>query len=103
LHAISSKLALEHVIERGVTLSQEGRLDLGNWLPRPAIDMPEQGFKTLEACEREHILDALESTGWRVSGPKGAAKLLGLNATTLEARMRKLGITRSTSSSNWRS
>ncbi|MGH6819974.1 MAG: sigma-54-dependent Fis family transcriptional regulator [Methylocella sp.] len=44
--------------------------------------------------ERGHILAALESTGWKVSGPNGAAGLLGLKATTLEARMRKLGIFR---------
>jgi transcriptional regulator with GAF, ATPase, and Fis domain len=44
--------------------------------------------------ERQHIVDVLEQTNWRVSGEKGAAKILGLNPTTLEARMKKLGIER---------
>jgi formate hydrogenlyase transcriptional activator len=44
--------------------------------------------------ERQHITDILEQTNWRVSGEKGAAAILGLKATTLEARMKKLGIKR---------
>jgi formate hydrogenlyase transcriptional activator len=36
----------------------------------------------------------LEGTGWRVSGERGAARLLGMKPTTLEARMKKLGIAR---------
>ena len=44
--------------------------------------------------ERQHIIEVLDQTNWRVSGEKGAAKILGLNPTTLEARMKKLGITR---------
>jgi transcriptional regulator with GAF, ATPase, and Fis domain len=43
---------------------------------------------------RQRILEALEETGWRVSGPRGAAQRLGLKATTLEARMKRLGIIR---------
>lgn len=42
--------------------------------------------------ERDHIIKALETTGWRVSGSKGAAKLLDIKPTTLEARIKKLGI-----------
>jgi len=48
----------------------------------------------LEVVERNHIIDVLERTAWRVSGEKGAAKLLGLKPTTLESRMKKLGIVR---------
>ena len=48
----------------------------------------------LEVVERNHITDVLKKTSWRVSGDKGAAKLLGLKPTTLEARMKKLGIER---------
>jgi transcriptional regulator of acetoin/glycerol metabolism len=44
--------------------------------------------------EKAHILRALEATNWRVSGDKGASKLLGLKRTTLEARMKKLKVTR---------
>jgi transcriptional regulator with GAF, ATPase, and Fis domain len=48
----------------------------------------------LEEVEKNHILEVLKKTGWKVSGDKGAAKILGLNPTTLEARMKKLGIKR---------
>jgi formate hydrogenlyase transcriptional activator len=44
--------------------------------------------------QRAHILSVLERVGWRVSGEKGAASLLGMKPTTLEARMKKLGIRR---------
>ncbi|MDZ4339965.1 MAG: helix-turn-helix domain-containing protein [candidate division NC10 bacterium] len=53
-----------------------------------------QRILTLQELEREHIIKALELTGWRVSGERGAAKLLGLKPTTLDARMKKLGIKR---------
>jgi chemotaxis protein methyltransferase CheR len=48
--------------------------------------------KTMEAVEREHIVRVLEHTHWKVSGKNGAAEILGLNRSTLRARMRKLGI-----------
>jgi formate hydrogenlyase transcriptional activator len=49
---------------------------------------------TLESAEREHILRALRETGGLIAGPRGAATRLGLKRTTLNAKMRKLGITR---------
>ena len=49
----------------------------------------------LEDIERMHIMAVLEKTGWRLSGPGGAADILGLKRTTLQARMKKLGIKRS--------
>ncbi len=49
---------------------------------------------TLEEAERQHILRALRRTEWRIAGPKGAAAILGMKRTTLQARMRKLGIRR---------
>jgi formate hydrogenlyase transcriptional activator len=51
-------------------------------------------ISTLEEAERQHILRALKHTQWRIAGPKGAATLLGMKRTTLQARMRKLGIRR---------
>jgi formate hydrogenlyase transcriptional activator len=51
-------------------------------------------ISTLEEAERHHILRALKQTQWRIAGPKGAALLLGIKRTTLQARMRKLGIRR---------
>jgi formate hydrogenlyase transcriptional activator len=50
---------------------------------------------TLEEVEKRHIIDALNTTGWRVSGKDGAAEILGLNPKTLESRMQRLGIHRS--------
>jgi transcriptional regulator with GAF, ATPase, and Fis domain len=50
--------------------------------------------QSLQEVERQHILRVLEESGWRVAGKNGAAKILGLKPTTLEARMKKLGITR---------
>jgi PAS domain S-box-containing protein len=49
---------------------------------------------TLEDVQRRHILAVLESTGWRISGTRGAAALLGVKPTTLEYRIAKLGISR---------
>jgi formate hydrogenlyase transcriptional activator len=44
--------------------------------------------------EHDHILQVLKKTGWRIEGKSGAAGILGLNASTLRARMRKYGIVR---------
>jgi formate hydrogenlyase transcriptional activator len=54
----------------------------------PSVDRP----MTLADAEREHILRALETAGWHVKGPEGAAAVLGLNPGTLYGRMKKLGI-----------
>ena len=50
--------------------------------------------RTLEEAEREHILSTLKETKWVISGPRGAAVRLGMNRSTLQFRMRKLGIVR---------
>jgi transcriptional regulator with GAF, ATPase, and Fis domain len=86
---------LEHVIERAVILTDGPELAMVDWLASTG-KMPEGGpLPTLEALEREHIIRTLENSNWRVSGDKGAAAALGLKPTTLEARMKKLGIKRS--------
>ncbi|HEY2119583.1 MAG TPA: sigma 54-interacting transcriptional regulator [Candidatus Acidoferrum sp.] len=64
---------------------------LDNSAMPPAATGP---LATLEETQRQHIVRALRQTEWRLSGPKGAAKLLGIKRTTLQARMRKLGIKR---------
>ena len=46
----------------------------------------------LENVERAHIRRALESTRWVIEGDNGAARMLGLNPSTLRGRLRKLGI-----------
>lgn len=86
---------LEHVIERAVILSEGSELEPIDWLTPASGRVSGNGKAlTLEEVERQHIADVLEQTHWRVSGDKGAAKILGLNPTTLEARMKKLGIVR---------
>lgn len=85
---------LQNVIERGVIVSMGSQLELGGWLPKPGITEMGARILMLEELEREHIIKTLELTDWRVSGNRGAAKLLGLKPTTLDARMKKLGITR---------
>jgi transcriptional regulator with GAF, ATPase, and Fis domain len=51
-------------------------------------------LRTLEVAERKHILAVLEETGWVLGGPHGAAVRLGMKRSTLQFRLRKLGLTR---------
>lgn len=88
---------LENIIERALILSKGDTLEYGDWLPMPKEDdikTSSDKLLPLEEMERQHIIAALEKTNWKVSGEKGAAKILGLNPTTLEARMKKMGIAR---------
>ena len=87
---------LENVIERAVVISRGRQLELGKWLVREGTPSEMSNIATLEEVERAHIVGVLKSTGWRVSGEKGAAKILGMNPQTLFSRMRKLGISRPT-------
>jgi PAS domain S-box-containing protein len=83
---------LANVLERAVILCQ------GRTLERAHLALPSTPQKagdellTLEALEKRHILEALERTGGVLGGPRGAARLLGLNRSTLWSRMKKLGI-----------
>jgi PAS domain S-box-containing protein len=88
---------LQNVIERAVILSRGRELELGDWLTRPSPVAAGSGISSLDDIQRQHILRVLELTGWRVSGQRGAAELLGLKPTTLESRMFKLGIQRKAS------
>ena len=54
-----------------------------------------QANKTLEEIEKEYIVRILDSTSWRIEGHKGAAKVLGLNPSTLRTRISRLGIQKS--------
>ena len=82
---------LENVLERGMINSSGPKLRLVDELKKPRKDFS-TSKKTLEAVERDHILQVLEQTQWKVSGKNGSAEILGLNRSTLRARMRKLGI-----------
>ena len=85
---------LENVIERAVIISEGKKLVIGDWLKDIPKTIDEKEKLTLESVERQHIVQILEQTGWKVSGEKGAAKLLGINPKTLESRMKKLNIIR---------
>lgn len=85
---------LQHVIERAVILNEGPLLTLKDDLNSPKATGPALQIETLECMERTHIIRALKMTGGRISGKGGAAELLGLKRSTLESRMKKLGITR---------
>ncbi len=89
---------LENFIERAVILSRglELELPLGELKQRSSSHaaISVSGFVTLERAEKEHILRALKETNWVIGGPGGAAARLGMKRTTLQSRMRKLGIAR---------
>lgn len=85
---------LENIIERAMILSRGNSLEYGEWIPVEKMPLAKSQSARLGDLEKEHILETLRKTGWKVSGEKGAAKILGLNPTTLEARMKKLGIKR---------
>ena len=82
---------LENIIERAVIISPSDKLVLGDWFSNNQNN-DENTLITLEDSEKACIKNALDATGWRISGEKGAAKILGLKPTTLEYRIKKLGI-----------
>jgi formate hydrogenlyase transcriptional activator len=86
---------LENLIERAVILSPgpELRVPVAELKTAPAASPG--AAATLEAAERAHILRALMETNWTVGGPAGAAARLGMKRTTLQSRMKLLGISRS--------
>lgn len=98
---------LRNVLERAMILSSGRRLIV----ERPQSSRPASspadltasaagsgGGRSLQAIEREQIVRVLGETGWRIRGQGGAAEILGLKPTTLEGRMRRLGIRRPVSS-----
>ena len=84
---------LENVLERAVINSSGPKLHLVDELKKPHRDLTTTQ-KTLEEVERDHMVRVLEQTNWKVSGKDGAAEILGLNRSTLRARIRKLDIHR---------
>jgi transcriptional regulator with GAF, ATPase, and Fis domain len=87
---------LRNVLERSIITSRGSALELGNWLPSETEDPDTTPTRTLDEVQRDYIERVLQTTGWVVSGPNGAAVRLGLKPTTLEARMKKLGLRRPT-------
>jgi formate hydrogenlyase transcriptional activator len=103
---------LENVIERAVILSPGIELEVAPGVlpeiaavasaqaaaPRPAPEekSPAPSPQSSDQVERNHILEVLMRTNWRIEGSDGAAALLNLNPSTLRSRMKKLGVQRST-------
>ena len=88
---------LQNVIERACILSPGGTLVLPsqNLKTRPSkVTSSAKPAATLKDAERETILRALRESGGVIAGPDGAAARLGLRRTTLQSKMRKLGIKR---------
>ena len=88
---------MQNVIERAVILSPGPSLQipLGDLKPAAApAEVPAGAAVTLADAEREHILGVLRETGWVLGGPKGAAARLGMKRSTLQWKMKKLGILR---------
>jgi PAS domain S-box-containing protein len=84
---------LANVIERAVIHTKGDVLQSVGALQH-TTEEPGIPLKTIEEVERDCIMEALENTGWRIEGQHGAARILGLNPSTLRSRMLKLGIQR---------
>ena len=87
---------LQNLMERAVILSLGPLLQvpLGDLSIRTISAQDGGKHQTLEQVERAHILTTMKETEWVLSGPRGAATRLGMNRSTLQYRMKKLGIAR---------
>jgi transcriptional regulator of acetoin/glycerol metabolism len=91
---------LRNVVERAMILSPGTKLELEDSLmghynaARTSGRASLQQSDNLEDAQRAHILRVLEECGWKIRGKDGAAERLGLKRTTLQSRMKKLGIQR---------
>ena len=90
---------LENVIQRAIILSSGGVVSINDVCLSSLSETAAgpggfSGETTLQAVERDHILRILASTSWRIEGPRGAARALGLKPSTLRSRLQKLSIRR---------
>lgn len=85
---------VKNIVERAMIVSQGPVLEIE--LPGVSASTPDakSSSRRLLDVEREHIKAVVDATGWRIRGSGGAAEILGLKPTTLEARMKKLGLER---------
>jgi len=88
---------LQNLMERGVLLAK-GHIVTSLQLPvdlsKRNVNGVKNSFKSMTDNEREHILSALEKCNWKIYGKGGAAELLNINVSTLNSRIKKLGITK---------
>lgn len=86
---------LQNVVEHAAIVAKSPKvsIELGSSLDI-GTSAQVSSHSTLRDVERAHILRVLKDAGWRISGQKGAATVLGLHPSTLQSRMQKLGIKR---------
>jgi len=77
---------LENIIERAMIISKGKKLNLGDFSPQKVGILQKNEIISLTENEKNHIIQALDFTNWRIGGDIGAAKLLGIKRTTLNAR-----------------
>jgi transcriptional regulator with GAF, ATPase, and Fis domain len=88
---------LEHIVERALILSENGNLSFPDFgrarllAPKEKVALQTE-LLPLEEIDRRHITNVLHNVKWRIRGKRGAAEILGLKPSTLEFRMKKLGI-----------
>ena len=82
---------LQNTIENAIIISENEILKVE--IPGSSV-LSKKGKMKLEDIERDHIIEVLKSTNWRISGKGGAAERLGLKRTTLQSKMKKYGIER---------
>ena len=99
---------LQNVVERAMILC-ESRKTFSIDLPQDELDLPapastfQHAESSLDSVQRMHIINVLDSTGWVIGGPSGAAVKLGMKRTTLNFRIKKLGISKAMSKDEWHS
>lgn len=85
---------LEHVIQRAVIYTKGSVLNLADDPVRVCASTDARPNVSLADAERDHIIQVLDASGWKIQGEKGAAAVLGLHPSTLRSKMKKLRIQR---------
>jgi len=86
---------LENIVEHGLIISQDKTLEVPEaYFKRFPVEKGERKLVSWKEYERRYITEVLEHTKDLIYGPKGAAKILGLKPSTLQSRMKKLGISK---------
>jgi len=75
-----------------IQLSANDMLKIGDWMHIKSQTAADGGLQSMENMEKEYLLKVLNMTNWRIRGDHGAAQILEIKPTTLESRMKKLGI-----------
>jgi len=98
---------LQHVLERAVLLAKNEQLNLDKFIPHAAVSVGDKeedplekesvkilSVEDLEKIEKKNLLNALNQTGWKISGNSGAAALLGIPPSTLNSKIKVFGLTK---------